>query len=450
MRRAILVACTSALMFGCAGQIIADEDAGNHPDGGTVTAWDGSAPGSINTAAAKYPDVDRFWTLSIERTCGPNNGVCHNSRQFPDMQTSANFLDTINTRCNQIRDQPSQIDNLCEPLGDELHIGSFVTHVGNVSAGTTIADGGLGSLVVTLKDPIPTGSSGSMSIVRPIAGLPTFTLAIPSTAIQAAAAGAKQVTLSYPALVATTAPGGTLASFLYPAQWTPGNDAQVVMGDPNGDGIFGADLGGALVKPGKPMKSYLFLRALSPIALGTGQMNTNVSVSSSNEAQMPMANLQYWDAQNDLIALWCWISGLAPDSSKATAPIDYAHCDLTQMPAVTIQGGEATTYSQIWSSILQPTCSPCHHTGTTYATRLYMDDPLETYDFLMGIAGTGPSENTLGLPYVTKSDPTKSYLYLKITGDPSITGARMPLGGQLSQSAIDSIATWITQGAYNN
>src|SRR5579871_81839 len=188
------------------------DDAGN-PGSDAGGTWDAGAPGSIDTAAAKYPDANTLWTRSIERTCGPNGGVCHNSRQSPDMQTSANFLGVINARCNLIRDQPSQIDNLCEPLGDELHIGSFVTHVGNVQP--TPATGTPTSLTITLKDVIPSGTTGAMSIVRVVTGLPSVSIPVPAAAVQTAAAGAQQVVLVYAQLTAT-APGGTLQSFLFP------------------------------------------------------------------------------------------------------------------------------------------------------------------------------------------------------------------------------------------
>src|SRR6202040_1123111 len=109
-------------------------------------------------------------------------------------------------------------------------------------------------------------------------GLPSVSIPIPAAAVQTAAVGAQQVVLAYSQLTNPSAPGGTLASFLFPVAYLPGDDAQVEMGDPNGDGAFGADLGGALVKPGQPLKSYLFLRVLSPLQMGPGQTNTNVGV----------------------------------------------------------------------------------------------------------------------------------------------------------------------------
>ncbi|HWA17504.1 MAG TPA: c-type cytochrome domain-containing protein [Devosia sp.] len=51
------------------------------------------------------------------------------------------------------------------------------------------------------------------------------------------------------------------------------------------------------------------------------------------------------------------------------------------------------------------------------------------------------------LPYVTPGDPTKSYIWHKLMGtqkDVGGIGAKMPLGGQLGQTEIDTIAAWIT------
>jgi hypothetical protein len=418
-------------------------------DGGAPGPYGGGGMLPIDSAASKYPDLRTFWSRSVARTCGPNNGVCHDNRQFPDMQTVSGLLDAVNARCNQIRQDPATVDNLCEAAGDQLTIGPWKSRIGRVIAGAT-------SLTVTLKDKIPKGTSGALAVVRARDGLPPVTFAIPAAAN--VSASGSQVMLDRTVLAdpkQAPGPGGTamapasMADFLAPAAYTPGDENQVQLGDPNGDGLFGADLGGAVVKPGAPMKSYLFLRVLSPLAVGNNP-NTSMTAPASMEAQMPIANFQYWDVDNDLTALWCWISGMKPDGSNADGPIDYAHCDTSQMPTPMHQGGEASTFSSVYAGVLQPRCATCHYTGNKMGTTFYMDELQSTYDLLLGIRGSGPSENQLGLPYVTKSDPTKSYLYLKITGDPAITGAKMPLGGELPQSAIDAVQTWIAQGANND
>jgi hypothetical protein len=178
-------------------------------------------------------------------------------------------------------------------------------------------------------------------------------------------------------------------------------------------------------------------------------MDTNLAAAPSTEPQMPIANQRYWDLQTDYVALWCWISGMKPDGSNADVPIDYKGCDISSLPSPTVQDGLATTWSSVYSDVLAPSCAgPCHHLGTIQPTRLYLDDAQVSYDTLLGIRGTGPSES-MTLPYVTPDDPTRSFLYLKITGDPS-AGSRMPLGGELPQASIDAIGQWIAQGANQN
>ena len=55
------------------------------------------------------------------------------------------------------------------------------------------------------------------------------------------------------------------------------------------------------------------------------------------------------------------------------------------------------------------------------------------------------------LDRVSPGHPEASYIILKLRGDPSITGERMPLGGPYLPSAeIDGIAAWIRAGAPRN
>ncbi len=52
---------------------------------------------------------------------------------------------------------------------------------------------------------------------------------------------------------------------------------------------------------------------------------------------------------------------------------------------------------------------------------------------------------------VAPGDPSNSYLYLKVTGDPRILGERMPFGGPpLPAGDIESLAEWILAGARND
>ena len=67
-----------------------------------------------------------------------------------------------------------------------------------------------------------------------------------------------------------------------------------------------------------------------------------------------------------------------------------------------------------------------------------------------------PSTQSPSMPYVTASDPSRSYLYLKLTGDfcdlaecaGDRCGKPMPRGGDpLDPATLDLVRSWILQGA---
>jgi hypothetical protein len=64
-----------------------------------------------------------------------------------------------------------------------------------------------------------------------------------------------------------------------------------------------------------------------------------------------------------------------------------------------------------------------------------------------------PSQQVPSRMRIKPSDPDNSYLYRKIRGEQGAvggSGSRMPLGGSLSNTQIETIKNWITQGAQNN
>jgi mono/diheme cytochrome c family protein len=63
-----------------------------------------------------------------------------------------------------------------------------------------------------------------------------------------------------------------------------------------------------------------------------------------------------------------------------------------------------------------------------------------------------PATENNTLDRVEPGAPERSYLILKLRGDPSISGDRMPQDGPpyLSNEQIDAIAAWIRAGAPNN
>jgi hypothetical protein len=111
--------------------------------------------------------------------------------------------------------------------------------------------------------------------------------------------------------------------------------------------------------------------------------------------------------------------------------------------------GTALTFSQIQAQIFTPVCakSGCH-AGSTGGQEGLILDPGVSYGLLVGHPAT---ENST-LNRVEPGSPESSYLILKLRGDPSITGSRMPQDGPpfLTSAQIDGIAAWIRAGAPNN
>jgi len=99
-------------------------------------------------------------------------------------------------------------------------------------------------------------------------------------------------------------------------------------------------------------------------------------------------------------------------------------------------------FSQIQDSVFTPSCalSGCH-AGAVF--------PNLSAGQAYGNIVNQPSSSG---DYIEPGDAMASYLFLKIIGDPSISGARMPRNGPpyLSQAKLDSIEQWIDAGALNN
>ncbi|MGH1366215.1 MAG: hypothetical protein ACRBF0_21830 [Calditrichia bacterium] len=102
------------------------------------------------------------------------------------------------------------------------------------------------------------------------------------------------------------------------------------------------------------------------------------------------------------------------------------------------------SFTQIQDSVLTPTCaiSGCH--GDQIFPNLSAN---QSFGNIVNQAASS------GL-YIDPGDAEMSYLFLKVsrnTGDPAISGNRMPRNGTpLTQAKLDSIRKWINDGAMNN
>ncbi len=110
-------------------------------------------------------------------------------------------------------------------------------------------------------------------------------------------------------------------------------------------------------------------------------------------------------------------------------------------------GVPALTFTQIETQIFTPVCAKagCHAAGSSPSGLV-----LEAGQSYGNLVGHPAAENS-SLDRVAPGDPDHSYIILKLRGDPSITGERMPLGGPyLTSDQIEGIAAWIRAGAPDN
>jgi hypothetical protein len=244
----------------------------------------------------------------------------------------------------------------------------------------------------------------------------------------------------------------TWLNFFAPEKYVPGNPQQVITADPNRDGVHGAELNGLMIKPGAPERSYLLLRMIMPME-APGLLTNQSPKAPLLESQMPLANFDYWDLRNATYGLYCWIKGLTPSGDNALARIDYKGCG--PLPAALTpreQGGEAQTWTAIYSKIIRPQCATagCHDTGSK-AAGLDLSELARAHAALWNQPSSQNKTPEVRLIY--PQNPEQSYLVQKLKGTaPAPFDSRMPLGRELPDRtrAIDSIVTWINQGARNN
>lgn len=110
--------------------------------------------------------------------------------------------------------------------------------------------------------------------------------------------------------------------------------------------------------------------------------------------------------------------------------------------------GPALRFAQIQGEIFTPVCAKAGCHAASAASGGLVLEAGSAYANLVG----RPSTERSGFDRVTPGDPERSYLILKLRGDPGITGARMPFDGPpyLTTGQIEGIAAWIRAGAPND
>jgi hypothetical protein len=368
--------------------------------------------------------------------------VCHNTKEYPDLHTPANFVQTIGAPCNVQPGSYESVYDRCEHPGDRIQIGDGVereigwleyvpgTLEETMEGQEPTYDATSPGLHIYVDEALGTeeGAYGEARFIRKfvtdeqkVAPLPYFRFETRWYFLD----GGKHVVGQVQEYQADRVQELTTVG--------------VVQGDANRNGVYGARAGDPvpLLSPGHPEESYLVARL-------RGEMRGERIPGS----RMPLANQPLSVAE--MLALFCFIEGLPSDATAVNlaSTIDYAGCSYSADPESLNLLGSGVTWAQRISRVLETNCGGCHSDPAPQAGLSLKDG--NVYARLLE-----PSSQLPDLNLIEPFDPMSSYLWLKVTGDPSIVGSRMPLDPlngdrRLTDAELDDIRAWIEAGAVEN
>jgi hypothetical protein len=393
------------LLFGCSS-----------PDrnGGSDGASGGGSDGGSGSESTLYVGLEDLFERGISRTCSLNNGVCHNSKEYPSLDSIPALLDTLNAPCAIGALDARLVPNECEPAGDHLVSAALGLDaiIARVDVGpAAAATDQLTLATLHLAAPAPAASASDLVIRRD-----AVDFAVGSARL--AADGTVTVDLSSAAI--------ELKRY-FDTRVFPLGESMIHVADTNGDGVLGHALGWSLARPRDPDRSYLIGR-LTQTRLG----------------ELMPRQCRTWDA-NASRALYCWLRGL--DENDPLAPIDYRGCELpagsAQKCELAIPDGGLGTFAAVEAVLARDCASAGCHAGAQPAGALDLS-AAQAYANLVGV----PSSEAPSRTRVVPGDPSSSWLECKL--DPACAdrvGAQMPLGGALGPGELDVIESWIRDGA---
>lgn len=443
---------SAALLFACGGEKIRDPTEGEIdfqsqrptlPSATeTVPPYTGTEPLVIEASNRYVTGLDLHRKL-IMRSCGPLGGVCHNTKEYPDLHTPANLVQAINAPCNVQPGSHLSVYDRCERLGDrfqisdsdfpEIEVGWIDQVPGDYPEyqGDQRAQPDSPGLHVHLQAPLPgsrTEIYGSGVFIREFTDDVGNIRSLPFVTFQSrwwVMADRKHLVADVP----------TYRSEAAESLMKGG----IIQGDANRNGIFGFRTGKfvTMINPGRPEESYLVAR-----------LRGHMQGETIPGTRMPLANQP--PSIPDMVALMCFIEGL--DAAKGYVlenPINYADCSYVTDPGALNLVGKGVTFSGKIKPLLQANCGGCHGGQNVQGNFDVLADGL--FERLLLASKQQP-----GRKLVAPGQPEQSYLWLKLAGDGSITGSRMPidpLGGgvrPLSAEDLAAMETWITAGALND
>lgn len=417
------------LLAGCGLNASLDGPSGGGPSLNTANTADAGASPSEQLPQVIYPTLASLHEKALARTCALNNGVCHNSKEYPDLRAPSGLLAAINKPCNVNADQRDQIQDVCELEGDHLVLldgGAKLLDAEIARVEVKEVDSKFESAVISVNADVASGLKTSDTTRLEVhRGNTVYTL----KGAGISAVSGRTITLG------VRFADGAVRTFLDDRKY-PWHEGIVRVGDPNGNGVLGhsdpKSAGHASIVPGDPMKSFLILRLIDE----------------SKGDLMPRQCREWDDAATK--ALGCWIRGLKTDASgnvtNAEEPIDYATCDFNpgdkgRCKTIAATGGRPTV-----EAIATRSCggSGCHVDEKAPAAGLDLSAG-KLFEMLVNVASTQVS----GAMRIVPGAPDDSYFLCKL--DPSCSkrrGALMPAGAQgLSPSELAIVRQWIADGA---
>jgi len=389
-------------------------------------------------AQARFPTGLDLHRKVIWRTCTPNGGVCHNSKEYPDLRTPASFAASFDAACNVQPGEYSSVFDGCERPGDRIRFeGGFPDSLLEIAWIEYITGD---------------GSEPSRPIGDDTPGLHIH-LATPIKSDRDETWGTAHFVRSF-------VDGGEVRDIEYASfhsQWWRLGDGThlygrvrdyqaegveqllaigIEEGDMNRNGVFGATLGLGvrMLAPGLPEQSYLI-----------GRIRGEMFDSPLPGSRMPLANPPL--SIPEMLGLFCLIEGFPTggDENFLSNPIDYANCSYSLAPEDLNLLGNGVTWASRVQPILEANCGGCHSATDAQGGLVLVGEGV--YERLLG-----PSAQVPELPLVAPADAETSYLYMKLVGADGIIGNAMPYNpltgeGRLTEAELGDILTWISNGA---